>query len=53
MALEDNFLWLDPYNFETEEEFNDFWFSDLKRGEKSISKKKGLDYGKRSDSRSN
>lgn len=49
MALEDNFLWLDPYNFETEEEFNDFWFSDLKRGEKSISKKKGLDYGKRSD----
>ena len=49
MASEDNFLRLDPYNFDTETEFNEFWFSDLKRGEKSISKKKGLDYGKRSD----
>lgn len=38
MASEDHFLRLDPYNFDTEEEFNNFWFSDLKRGEKTISK---------------
>lgn len=28
MASEDNFLRLDPYNFDTEQEYLDFYFND-------------------------
>lgn len=30
MSTEDNFLRLDPYNFDTEEEYIDFWYSQEK-----------------------
>ena len=47
MASEDNFLRLDPYNFDTEEDFLNFWFSDLKRGKKTISKEVEDENGQR------
>ena len=30
MSTEDNFLRLDPYNFDTEEEYIEFWYSQEK-----------------------
>ena len=38
MASEDWFLRLDPYNFDTEEDYYNFYFFDIKRGEKTIGK---------------
>lgn len=44
MAQEDNFLRLDPYNFETEEEFINFWNEEQSKKERNI-------YGKRINSK--
>lgn len=42
MASEDWFLRLDPYNFDTEEEFIKFWQEEQEQKERN-------NYGKRSD----
>ncbi|MCM1338774.1 MAG: hypothetical protein NC191_03790 [Muribaculaceae bacterium] len=37
MAFEDNFLRLDPYNFDTEEEFNEFYNDERIEDERTYS----------------
>lgn len=37
MALEDNFLRLDPYNFDTEEEYNEFYNNERIEDERTYS----------------